>query len=180
MLQNYNFYKVLSIFLDNPTKGFGWKELSKMASLGPPSVKNYLDQLEKESIIIKKQAAGRNLYFSNRESRIYKLYKKFDIIMKMEKTGLIDFMNKEYGYPTIILYGSYSLGESVEESDIDIAIITESKKDAGIKEFETKVGKQIQIFKFTKEEFNNLRKKRLSIYNGIINGIVLSGYLDAI
>ena len=57
MLQKYNFYKVLEIFLENPTKGFGWKDLSKKSGLGPPSTKRYLDDMIKTGLVVTRSAA---------------------------------------------------------------------------------------------------------------------------
>ena len=54
MLQKYNFYRVLSVFLSNPSREFGWKELSEKLKLGPPSTKKYIDELKKEGIIEEK------------------------------------------------------------------------------------------------------------------------------
>ena len=152
MLQNYNFYRVMSVFLGSPTKGFGWKELSAKAKLGPPSTKKYIDEMKKDGVVIERKVAGRKLYFANRESRLYRLYKRLDTTLRLEKSGIIDFLNREYGYPAIILFGSHSTGEAVEDSDIDIAVLTDSRKDADLKPFEKAVGKQIHLFRFSKTQ----------------------------
>jgi len=40
MFKNNNTYKILKIFLENPTTKFGLREISRMVSLAPASVKN--------------------------------------------------------------------------------------------------------------------------------------------
>ena len=178
MLQKYNFYRVLGAFLDNPVREFGWKELSVKLKLGPPSTKKYIDELKKEGIIEEKKFGARSLYRANRENRKFRLFMTFDMAFKIESSGLLEFLNRSYGYPAILLFGSYSTGEAVEGSDIDIAVVSESKKDVNIEDFEKKIGKEIQLFRFNKEEFGRLRKKNPSLYVGLRNGIVLSGRLD--
>ncbi len=178
MLQNYNFYKVLSVFLENPTKMYKWRELSEKLNLGPPSTKKYLEELEKEEIIVRKEVMGRTAYAANRESRKYRIFQMFDIVMKIENAGIINYLDNFYGFPTIILIGSYARGEAVEDSDIDIAIVTESEKYAGLGEFEKQLKKPIHLFVFSKAGLEKLRKANPSLYNGIINGYMLTGHLD--
>ncbi len=178
MLQNYNFYRVLSAFLENPAKSWGWKELSNKLMLGPPSTKRYLDELEHEGIIITKDIAGRKMYAANRESRKFRILQAFDITMKLEDCGVVDHLNKFYGFPSIVLIGSYARGEAVEESDIDIIAVTESEKYAALSEFEEKLKKQIHLFVFSKAGLAKLRTANPSLYNGIINGRVLSGNME--
>ncbi len=168
----------MSVFLENPAQRFGWKELSKKARLGPPSTKRYIDELEKEGIITVKKMAGRKFYLANRESRLYRLYKKLDTVLKLEKSGIIDFLNKEYGYPAIILFGSHSSGEAVEDSDIDIAVFTETKKSVDIKIFEKVLGKEVHLFRFSKIDIRKMRRENKSMYNGLFNGHVISGFAE--
>src|SRR3989338_5274251 len=150
MLQNYNFYRVMSVFLENPTKGFGWRELSKKARLGPASVRRYMNDMKKEGMITDRIVAGRKLYFANRESRKYRLYITFGMQLNIENSGLVEFLNGSYGHPAIILFGSYATGEATEDSDIDIAVITESVRNVEIKRFENVMKKEIHLFRFSK------------------------------
>ncbi len=180
MLQNYNIWKVLKVFLDNPTKGFLWRPLSDKVKIAPLSTKKYLDLLKNEGLLIEKEIAGRKLYFANRESRKYRLCKTFEINMSLDESGFIDAINKHFGYPTIVLFGSYANGDAIEESDVDIAIISESKNEMNVKDFERIVKKQIQIFLLTKQELDKLKKSNPSTFNGIINGYVISGRLEVV
>ena len=69
MIQNYNNYRILKIFLDDPLNGFSLREISRTLKLGLPSVSNYIKQLEKEQLIIKKDIYGKKLWFGKRESK---------------------------------------------------------------------------------------------------------------
>ena len=85
-------------------------------------------------------------------------------------------MTQEFSNPTIILFGSFSRGEDIEESDIDIYIETHSKKKISLKKFESSLNRNIQLFKH--KSIHQIRNKDLA--NNIINGIVLSGYLEVL
>src|SRR3989338_6853028 len=99
MLQHYNFYRVLSLFLENPTKEFGWKEISGKLKLGPPSAKRYMDELKKEGVIMERKFGARIFYRANRDSRKFRFFMVFDMAMRIEGCGLIEHLNKTYGYP---------------------------------------------------------------------------------
>jgi predicted nucleotidyltransferase len=73
---------------------------------------------------------------------------------------------------SIVLFGSYSRGEDIESSDIDIFV--ECKKEqVNIIKFNKKLKRNIEI-RF-KENFNKYPKE---LKNNIINGIILSGFLE--
>ena len=73
---------------------------------------------------------------------------------------------------SIVLFGSYQRGEDIENSDIDLFI--ESKKEKlDINIFEKKLKRKIELH--FKEDFTSYPKE---LKNNIINGIVLSGFLE--
>ena len=67
MLQTYNKWNVLEMFFDFPLAegGLQLREICRGVKLSPVSVKNYLQELEKEHLIIKKTSRVQNypLYF---------------------------------------------------------------------------------------------------------------------
>ena len=65
---------------------------------------------------------GTRLYFANRENEKFKIYKIFHNRIKLEESGLIDYIEKELYYPTIILFGSKARGDDTEKSDYDLAV----------------------------------------------------------
>ena len=69
-------------------------------------------------------------------------------------------------------------GEAVEGSDVDIAVISESKASARTDKFEGYLKRSVQLFVFSKLELVKLKKLNPSLYSGVINGIVISGQLD--
>ncbi|PIU75730.1 hypothetical protein COS75_02635, partial [Candidatus Pacearchaeota archaeon CG06_land_8_20_14_3_00_35_12] len=68
MLQKYNRYKLLKIFLDYPTESFRLRELSRMSKISPVSVINYLKEFEKEELIRKYEKRGIPFYVAERDN----------------------------------------------------------------------------------------------------------------
>ena len=169
MLENYNKYRLLKIFLDSPTESFRLRELSRLSKISPPSVMNYLKEFEKHGIIQKYEKRGIPYYKALRENPDFIFYKKISIIYELHKSGLIEFLWQELSPEAIILYGSYAKGEAVEASDVDIFIIGKEKK-INIEEFEKKLGKTLHIMI---DKTNKISKE---LKNNLANGIVLRGF----
>jgi predicted nucleotidyltransferase len=119
MLDKYNRYKLLKIFLDNPTESFRLRELSRLSKISPPSVINYLKEFINQEIVIKITNKKNPIYKSNRDNEDFKHFKKLSILFEIHKSGLIDFIWEKLAPDAIVLYGSSSKGESIENSDID-------------------------------------------------------------
>src|SRR3989338_2870687 len=171
MLNKYNRYKLLKIFLFNPTESFRLRELSRLSKISPPSVVNYLKEFEKQELI--KSYVKRDIPFYKAEidNEKFRQYKKLSILFELENSGFIDFLWDRLSPECIILYGSYAKGESTESSDIDLFIIGK-EKNADLDIFEKKIGIKIHLM-FE----GNVNKIPKELKNNLINGIVLRGYL---
>ena len=176
MLQKDNRYKLLEIFFDNPLPkggGFQLRELSRKIKLAPTSVRNYLNELEKEKLIIteKHRIHKYPVYYGNRDNDNFKFLKKSHTLRKIKESGLLDYLNDTCIPETIIMFGSASRGEDLEGSDIDIFLLCKSQK-LDLKKYETALNRTINpLFS---ENFNKLSKE---LKNNIINGTILKGYI---
>ena len=171
MIQNYSRYKLLQEFFDYPRKDFQIRELSRKIKLAQISVINHLKELVKENLIIKEHKSVYPSFRANMDNEMFKLLKKQNLILRIKSSGLIDFLWNKTAPKTIILYGSYAKGESLEESDIDIFIIG-NEKEINLEKFEEKIGKKIHIL-FEKDP----KKIPKELKNNLVNGIILKGYL---
>ena len=120
------------------------------------------------------------MYSSNTENLYYKEYKKIYNRFKLIESGLLDFLKKEFSLPTIILFGSYERGEDNENSDVDIFILTETKKDINLENYEKKIKKRIQLQIMAKNEFLKAKKDNPDLINSIINGTILNGFIEVL
>ena len=171
MLQKNNKYKLLKIFLFNPTEEFRLRELSRLSKISPPSVMAYLKEFEKEGLIKSFKKRGVPFYKSEIDGEKFREYKKISILFELNDSGLTDFLWDELSPKAIILYGSFAKGESLEESDIDLFIIGKEKK-IRLEEFEKKLERKIHLM-FD----DNPKNIPNELKNNLINGIVLKGYL---
>jgi predicted nucleotidyltransferase len=168
MVQKCSLLKVLEVFFIEPTTIHFIKEISKRIKLAPTSVRNYIKELLEDDLIKRKKAKPFNGFVGNRENDNFIFYKRVYNLYSLKE--LTDFLVSSY-YPKLIaVYGSYSLGEDVENSDIDIFILTKTKKDVDLKEFEMKLNKKIHPL-ITKD----LEKLDPKIRRKLWNGIVLYG-----
>ena len=171
MLQKNNRYKLLKIFLFNPTEEFRLRELSRLSKISPPPVMAYLKEFEKEELIKSFKKRGVPFYKSEIDGEKFREYKKISILFEINDSGLTDFLWNELSPRAIILYGSFAKGESLEESDLDLFIIGKERR-LKLEKFEKKLGRKIHLmFEDNPKNIPNELK------NNLINGIILKGYL---
>lgn len=171
MLEKYNRYKLLKIFLFNPTEEFRLRELSRLSRISPPSVIAYLKDFENEELIKSFMKRGVPFYKAEIDNENFREYKKISMLFELHNSRLIDFLWDKLSPKAIILYGSQAKGESLEGSDIDIFIIGKEKQ-IDIGSFEKKFDRKIQLM--FKDDPKKIPKE---LKNNLINGIVLKGYL---
>lgn len=164
----------LKIFFESPTKEFNVREVARILKITPATASTHLNLFAKKEFL--KQRKERNFIFykANLESKSYIDSKIFYNIMKIRESRLIEELNKFYIKPTIVLFGSYSQGLDVEDSDIDLLIISEKKSDFNqINKYKKKLNRDIQLFVVRK--IKDLKNEHL--INNILNGITLQGEL---
>jgi len=171
MIQKYSRYRILQEFFDFPKKDFYIRELSRRTKLAQTSVIAHLKALLKEKLIIKKKDGIYPSFKANRDNEMFKIYKKFDLILRINQTGLLNYIYDSCLPDCIILFGSASKGEDVEESDIDLFVQAREKK-LNLEKYEKLLNRRISLF--FEENFSRLSKE---LKNNILNGIVLKGYI---
>ena len=176
MLQECSTLAIARIFFNEPTKPHYLMEISRKSKIAHTSVKNHLDRLKKQLIIRKslEQKGKRKfpIYQADYEQDSYKKYKRISNLINLEESGLILFLKDKFMPKAMVLFGSYFRGEDIEDSDVDIFL--ESKSEVlDLKPFEKKINRKIQLH--FKKEFNEYPSE---LKNNIINGLVLSGYLE--
>ncbi len=178
MLKKDNRTKLLEVFFDDPLpKGIGYqlREISRKIDLAPKSVKLYLEELEKEDLITKKEHRIHKspVYYGNRDSDYFKLLKKINLLKRIKECGLLEYIEDKCMPNTIILFGSSSKGEDIKESDIDLFLQCNSQ-EVNLKKYEKELNRKINLF--FEKKFNKLS---VELKNNIVNGDILKGYLQA-
>ncbi len=170
MIQEYNTYRILQLFFDQPTKHFQLREIARLINLGMPSVINHVKKLEKEGFVKKEKNGVYDSYISS-GGALFKTYKRNDILLRVHQSGLIECLEDALMPDAIVLFGSCSRGEDIETSDIDLFLVAK-EKDIELKKFENKLKRKISL-----HFEQNASKVPKELLNNIINGTVLFGYL---
>lgn len=147
------------------------REIARKVKLSPNTVRKSLTNLIKKGIVEKRKQGNMLQFRGKLDSKNYKIEKKIHNLRHIYKTGIVDYLFDFYNPKAIVLFGSYSRGEDISTSDVDIGIITVSKKRPDLSPFERKIGRKIELSLFNKKEVSN------EFFNNIINGIVLKGIL---
>ena len=166
-------WKVFEVFVDEPIKMHYIKEISRRINLAHTSVIKHLEKLEKENLIKKEKGERFFGFKANRDNENFLFYKKISNLTKIKESGLLDFLINSIYPQTIILYGSYLRGEDIEKSDIDLFIMSKSRKTLEIEKFEKILNRKIHII-----IDKNLKNFSKELKLEIINGLVLYGYLN--
>jgi len=165
MVQKCSLLRVLEIFFIEPTAIHFVREISKRIKLAPTSVRNHLKELLKEGLIKRKKARPFDGFVGNRESDDFILQKRAYNLCSLK--GLSSLIVSACYPKLIVVYGSYSLGEDIENSDIDIFVLTKVKKEINLEGLEKKLKRGIHPILI--EDLGKLDARlRKKIYNGIV------------
>ena len=162
--------QIKEYFNINSTTKLRVRQIERELKLPLPSVIRYLKELCEENILTTYEISNIKLFLADRTSGEFLLEKRLYNIKSLKK--LVRYIKKELDNPTIILFGSYSKGEDIESSDIDLYLECK-KEDLKLEKFKKQLHRNIQLH--FKESFNNYPPE---LKNNIINGLVLEGYLE--
>ena len=161
--------KVLKELFIRPTYIFHIRELARLTKLNPNTVTNIIKALEKEGVVRKKKKKHIVEVILNIENKKTVWRKRIFNIAQLYNSGIVEFLAEKYSPASISLIGSYSRGEDIEKSDIDIVVITQKKETADIKKFEKTLNKSIHLLLISREKMSE------EFFNNLINGVVLYG-----
>ncbi|MBI2629531.1 nucleotidyltransferase domain-containing protein [Candidatus Pacearchaeota archaeon] len=164
--------KIQELLFDFPTRRFHVREISRILKISPPSISGSLKQLEKENMIT---IDKKFLYEvkANLDNSNFKNFKRVSNLKRMYLSGLIEYLYDKFPLSTIILFGSYSRGEDIERSDIDIAIIGYKEKNLELESFEKLLERKINI-----NFYPDLKSIETNLKSSILNGITLKGVVQ--
>ncbi len=173
MIKNYTTDRVLGLFFRSPTRRFHLREICRLIGMGMPSVKLHVSRLEEQGFIRKEKGEIYPYYRADINDK-FKLYKRNSMLVNIQESGLMEFLEEEFVPSAVVLFGSASRGEDTENSDIDLLVIAK-EKDVNLKKYESALGRKINMI--FEDSSKGMPKELL---NNVINGIVLYGYLKVI
>lgn len=162
--------KILDLFFEEPNRLFQIREIAKITGIPKTTAARMLKELSEQKIIVKKKENVIG-YKANEADSYFRLKKKMMFIENIHKSGLIEHLEEKFYPKCIILFGSFSKGEYHKDSDIDL-FVQSKEKQYNLAKFEKKMKHPINLF--FEEKFAKLSNE---LFNNIINGIKLSGYV---
>jgi len=166
--------KIKEYFFVNPSSRMRLREIERSLKIPLPSVIRYCKELKNEGILTTIKIGNVVFYTAAKTNENFLLEKKLYNIKSIYSSGLINFLKTELSNPPIVVFGSYSKGEDMENSDIDLYIETLSKKELSLEKFEKILKRKIQVFRH--ERLNEIKNSNLA--NNIINGVILNNYIE--
>lgn len=153
-------------------RDFNQRQIAMGLGASSTAIANSLPKLEKEDMIklIRREGDNRILIELNKDNPAVVYMKRVENLRNIYESGLVDFLSEHFGLATIILFGSYSLGEDIESSDIDIAVIGSKEKKIELKPFEEILKREISL-----NFYNSLKDIETNLKSNILNGITLKG-----
>ena len=149
--------------------------IARILEVSQPAVMKAIPGLEKESLI-KVQQDKESKRWSielNRDHHKVMQLKRVDNLKQIYESGLADFLEKEFAGATIILFGSYSRGEDLINSDIDIAVIGRKDKQIDATNYEKLLERTINI-----NFYDSFKKIHKHLKENLCNGIILIGGIE--
>ncbi|HIH15681.1 MAG: hypothetical protein QT08_C0018G0004 [archaeon GW2011_AR17] len=147
------------------------REYARIQKISPPSASKYLEEFHKEVLLEKEEEFNYIFYKANKKNPLFISLSQMYWCQQFKKVGLLPHLEQELINPVIILFGSFAKAEITDNSDIDIAIFSDTKKKLDLGACEKKLGRKIQIFSFQRKE--DIKNKEL--LNNILNGYKIGG-----
>jgi predicted nucleotidyltransferase len=160
----------LDIFFEDTSREVSVREYARMKKMAPATASKLLKNYKKESILKMSEDKGYLIFRLNKESFVSR--KLSLIYWSLKLDDFLKDLEKFYGYPTVILFGSIEKCENLSDSDIDLVILSEKRGEfPSLGKFEKKYGREIQLFNFKSPK--DISNKNL--LNNVLNGSVLMG-----
>ena len=162
-------FAVLAYLARHREELFG-REIAKKARISIGAANNALNSLLKKGFI-NRTKRGANFFYSLEETQIIKNFRILLTLFEINPmvNGLKSICDK------IVLYGSCASGDDVQESDVDLVILTRVREQVGliIKDFSNRYDRKLQATIITSSEWLEYKAKNSSFYNNVNKGLVL-------
>ena len=169
---------IMAPFFRNPSRGFLIRELAKITGFNHMTIRKFVLYYLKEGLLIKRRGGLYDTFIANTDSRKYLNLKTYFNLELLRRSGLVETLEREFHYPPIKLFGSFAKALDTEQSDVDICIITNVKKEIDLKPHEKVLDREVNLSQFTEKSWHLAKKKNSPLLNNISNGITLSGQME--
>ncbi len=164
-----NTLKILGYLVEHPGREFIEKEIQKATSISKGGVNSALRELAQKKLVQRKRRGRMYLYttrVSNPFIRQLKVLKNIAQLWPLVKR--IRTVSQE-----IILFGSWSRGENLKDSDIDLCVLTNSAEEVEQIVKKSSLRNKLQLIIRTPTGLAELEKQDPVFFKEIDRGLVL-------
>ena len=174
--------RIFKLFCIKAGQTLNLRRIAKYLRVSPTAASHALKDLEKEKLITITKSETMNLLSIkfNRDNHAAVNLKRVENLRMIYESGLADLLYDTFPGCTIVLFGSYSLGEDVgygekdeRSSDVDITIIGTKGKETHLEKYNKLLERRISL---------NFYKSWADIHKhlkaNILRGIILSGGVE--
>ncbi len=153
----------------HPTTSFNGKELAQKLKVSQTAIATMAKRLSKAGLLIFEKKILLSIKLNREDEDIFTLKRIYNL-RNLYASGLVKEISDTLPGTTLILFGSYSHGEDIENSDIDLAVIGAKEKFFSLKIFEKLLERKISI-----QYYDSLGSIDKNLRSNIVNGITLKG-----
>ncbi len=176
----YTELSILKFFFDDPAGNFHIREIARKSALSHMTVRKYLSRFVREGLLIRHKSKPYSTFAAQVSDPKYFNLKLFYSLERLREAKIVSALEYFYDYPVLVLFGSYAQTSNTKESDIDLFILTNIKKEFSTNKYERILQRKINLFICSETEFTRMKAKSPELINNICNGITLSGKLEVL
>ena len=174
-------WKILQLFYTDKNAKMHLREIARKAKLHEPSTTTFLKALEKDGILKSEKDGNQKKYSLKLNYKTYEVFQLFDLeqlnnLPSIRRNAIKYFLDHLKEKPLIaFVFGSTARGTFIDDSDIDLLIITNSKIDTieAEKNAEALTGLRISVFQMSFDAFSKEIKLK---EDHVIQSAIASGY----
>lgn len=165
--------KIFSLLCVRAGEKLSQRDIAKLLKVSPTAVSNSIILLKDSNLIKIEKTKTINFISFNRDEPRAIWLKRVENLKNIYISGLSGYLEFELAGATVILFGSYSVGEDTNTSDIDFAVIERKEKMLELEKYENLLNRRINI-----NFYDSWKSIHKHLKNNILNGILLHGSVE--
>lgn len=177
LFDKYVRWRILGHFLSHPNTSFYIKEVARILSISPGSVSTAVKFFNDEGLLIREDDDRVHPYRLNQDHPLAApLRKAYGLLVVLSSRPVERLLDADGSVISVALYGSYADGSYDELSDVDLLIVSSTRRDAmleAVAELESELGRPVNASIFKLSEWRELQENRDVFYGNVVQNHVL-------
>ena len=177
LFDKYVRWRILGHFLSHPNTSYYIKEVARMLGVSSGSVSTAVRFLSEGGLLIREEQDRVHPYRLNLDHPLATpLRKAYGLLVVLSSRPVERLLDADSNVVSIALYGSYADGSYDEWSDIDLLIVTSTKRDElleAVAELESELGRTVNASIFKLSEWRELQGNGDVFYKNVVQNHVL-------